>query len=190
MALQLDGDHAPRLGERCADGGQSTGGAEAAVNHNQRGRQPAVATAREPDHTRRRTRAECWMAARRHAPPPNEYPQRSADAMPRTVEHRDDVIPQRRVAQRPIGVGGVAMALQLDGDHAPRLGERCADGGQSTGGAEAAVHHDQRHAAGPPRLPVYAGRADRNVTAVDDGSCAGSRVGRQISQGALADVRW
>jgi hypothetical protein len=55
------------------------------------------------------------------------------------VEKRDDVTGQRRDGHRPVHVGGMPMALQLDGDHLPARSKRFeqqpeveVDGHQST----------------------------------------------------------
>ena len=86
---------------------------------------------------------------------------------PEPIEGGRDVVGERLEAQRSIGVGRVAVALELDGDHPAPARQARAQRRQRARRSEPAVGDDQRHAAPAARLPVHPRRADRDVAGLD-----------------------
>ena len=78
----------------------------------------------------------------------------SACSSPRCSIEAGDVVGQQLGPKRAVDVRCVAVALEVDRDHAPARGERGKDRAEHLAGVDAAVQQDQRPAAGAVLLVV------------------------------------
>jgi hypothetical protein len=79
------------------------------------------------------------------------------------LDDSGDVVAEALVAEVPIDVAGVAVALQFDGDHPAVHRQPVEQISRHAGQAEAAVHHDHGGATGAAALPVDVEAGDGGV---------------------------
>jgi hypothetical protein len=95
---------------------------------------------------------------------------------PQVPQQPGGVVGELLVGERAVDVGGVPMALELDGDHLAVLGQRRDETAQQLDGHVRARQHDQRVPL-PVDLVVHVQPVDRGVAdVVGHGPCSSRRV--------------